>query len=135
MKLLPVLLACLLPMPLWAEPQALLLENAVEAPSSEAVPAMQRVDYQCAAHRLLSVEYPQPEVADVLPIRILWQGQHYRLVRVSSASGVRYASQQLVWWNKGEQAVLLTRGGRTLARDCQPLASPLIPAAPTPSAP
>ena len=92
---------------------------------------MQKVDYQCAAQRAVSVEYPQPEVEDVVPIRISWHGRHYRLVRVSSASGARYASQQLVWWNKGEQAVLLTRGGRTLARDCQPLQ----PAAATQPAP
>lgn len=135
MKFLPVLLACLLPLPLLAEPQPLPREKPGEAVSTEAVPAMQRVDYQCAAHRLLSVEYPQPEVADVLPIRIFWQGQHYRLVRVSSASGVRYASQQLVWWNKGEQSVLLTRGGRALARDCQPLVAAATPPVLTPAAP
>jgi membrane-bound inhibitor of C-type lysozyme len=96
---------------------------------------LQKVDYQCAAQRTVSVEYPQPEVEDVVPIRISWHGRHYRLVRVSSASGARYASQQLVWWNKGEQSVLLTRGGRTLARDCQPLLTATTAPVLTPVAP
>ena len=134
MKTPIALLLSLLSLPVLAEPGLDAVPESAAPPAANTV-VLQRVDYQCAAHRMVSVEYPQPEVEDVVPIRISWHGHHYRLVRVSSASGARYASQQLVWWNKGEQAVLLTRGGRTLARDCQPLASPLIPAAPTPSAP
>lgn len=120
MKTAITLLLSLLSLPVLAEPAVDAADAPSQAPASAAV-VLQKVDYQCAAQRAVSVEYPQPEVEDVVPIRISWHGRHYRLVRVSSASGARYASQQLVWWNKGEQAVLLTRGGRTLARDCQPL--------------
>ena len=132
MRLLPVLSLCCLSLPALAAPEASPVEAAPALPNAVAPqPVMQKVDYQCAAQRAVSVEYPQAEVEDVVPIRISWHGHHYRLVRVSSASGARYASQQLVWWNKGEQAVLLTRGGRTLARNCQPLAAP-SPAQPAP---
>lgn len=120
MKPLAVLSLCWLSLPA--------LAASPESASVDAVPAMLKVDYQCAAHRLVSVEYPPPEQADALPIRIVWHGRHYRLLPASSASGARYVSQQLVWWSKGEQAMLLTRGGRTLARDCQ-----VLPAAGTPS--
>jgi membrane-bound inhibitor of C-type lysozyme len=130
MKAATVILLSLLSIPVLAEPAPDTAAEPSLAPAATAV-VLQKVDYQCAAQRAVSVEYPQPEVEDVVPIRISWHGRHYRLVRVSSASGARYASQQLVWWNKGEQAVLLTRGGRTLARDCQPLQ----PAAPTQPAP
>lgn len=126
-----VILLSLLSLPVLAAPGP----EAVPEPAAGNTVVLQKVDYQCAAQRVVSVEYPQPEVEDVVPIRISWHGSHYRLVRVSSASGARYASQQLVWWNKGEQAVLLTRGGRTLARDCQPLVTAATPPVLTPPAP
>lgn len=129
-----VILLSLLSLPVLAAPgPEAMPEPAVPAAGNTVV--LQKVDYQCAAQRVVSVEYPQPEVEDVVPIRISWHGRHYRLVRVSSASGARYASQQLVWWNKGEQAVLLTRGGRTLARDCQPLLTATTAPVLTPAAP
>ncbi|WP_374555053.1 MliC family protein [Aquitalea pelogenes] len=129
-----VILLSLLSLPVLAAPgPEAMPEPAVPAAGNTVV--LQKVDYQCAAQRVVSVEYPQAEVEDVVPIRISWHGRHYRLVRVSSASGARYASQQLVWWNKGEQAVLLTRGGRTLARDCQPLLTATTAPVLTPAAP
>jgi membrane-bound inhibitor of C-type lysozyme len=134
MKTAIALLLSLLSLPVLAEPGPEAVAEAVTPPVGNTV-VLQKVDYQCAAQRTVSVEYPQPEVEDVVPIRISWHGRHYRLVRVSSASGARYASQQLVWWNKGEQAVLLTRGGRTLARDCQPLVTATTAPLLTPAAP
>ncbi|OWY37408.1 hypothetical protein CEK28_17160 [Xenophilus sp. AP218F] len=98
------------------------LAGDASAPAADSRPTLSRVDYQCAAGIRLSVAYPPPELADAVPIRVIWQGKRYRLVPAASASGARYASRQLEWCSRGDEGMLSRYRGKALARDCRPLA-------------
>ncbi|WP_293761686.1 MliC family protein [uncultured Aquitalea sp.] len=97
-------------------PALAMADASVASDAAASGPVLLAKHYQCAGKRTLVVEYPEDGVSDVVPIRVHWKGVGYRLARVT---GDRYVSQQLVWWRKGDEATLTTRGGRVLVRECR----------------
>ncbi|KZE33510.1 MliC family protein [Crenobacter luteus] len=93
--------------------------DETSAPVAEQGATPFTVHYRCAGERTLTVRYPAYADAGREPIELSWRGQRYRLTLVKSGSGARYANRQLIWWSKGDDGFLTTRGGRMIARDCR----------------
>lgn len=93
--------------------------NETSAPVAERGATPFTVNYRCAGDRMLTVRYPAYADAEREPIQLSWRGQHHRLTLLKSGSGARYANRQLIWWSKGDDGFLSTRGGRMMARDCK----------------
>lgn len=70
------------------------------------------LDYACDSGTHIHVVYPDTQIA-----LVTYQGIQHRLESALSASGARYADEQLVWWSKGSEASLRLYGDDGLNGD------------------
>jgi membrane-bound inhibitor of C-type lysozyme len=87
---------------------ALAQNEPVSFPGSNVANSLAR-DYRCKDGKQVSVLYINTTHGDSLAYLPV-DGKRHIFVAVMSGSGVRYASGQYIWWNKGKQGNL-TRDG------------------------
>ncbi len=64
--------------------------------------------YHCESGARVTATYPDTDSA-----RVTYLGREHNMRVAISASGARYADDQLVWWTKGAEAILLQRDDST----------------------
>lgn len=82
-----------------ASPAKAAEEKAAALPAD--VPSEHVFHYTCQSGELVQVAQTLNDNNS-----LLYKGKLYRVVRVISASGARYAGDGMEWWTKGDQAML-----------------------------